>query len=71
VRLQAIEGPFLIRSHEPRVTRHIGREYGRKTARRGRSYGLTRSSSVIGDAAVDECAPFGHLSASPVGGIFS
>jgi hypothetical protein len=68
MRLQPIDGTFLIGSHQPRITRHIGGQDGRKPARRGRSYGLTRSSLVIGDAAVDECAPLGHLSASPVRG---
>jgi hypothetical protein len=71
VRLQTVEGDFLIGTHQPRITRHIGGENCRKPARRGRSYGLTRSSLVIGDAAVDECAPFGHLSAPLVGGIFN
>jgi hypothetical protein len=65
MRLEAVEGTLLIRSHQPRITRHIGGEDCRKSARRSRGYGLTRSSPVIGDAAVDECAPFGHLSAPP------
>jgi hypothetical protein len=70
VRLQAVEGAFLIRSHQPRVTRHIGGEDRRKAARCSRGYDLTRSSPVIGDAAVDESAPFGHLSAPLVRGTF-
>ena len=69
VRLQAAEGAFLIRAHQPRVTGHIGGEDCRKSARRSRSYGLTRSSPAIADAAVDGCAPFGHLLANLVGGI--
>jgi hypothetical protein len=68
MRLQAIEGALLIGPHQPRVTRHVGGEDRHKSARRSRGYGLTRSSSVIGDAAVDDCAPFGHLSAPPVRG---
>jgi hypothetical protein len=68
MRFQAVEGSLLIRSHQPRVAGHIRGQDRRKPARRSRGYGLTRSSSVIGDAAVGECAPFGHLSASPVRG---
>jgi len=68
MRLQAVEGALLIRSHQPRVPRHIRGEDCHKSARRSRGYGLTRSSSVIGDAAVDDCAPFGHPSAPPVRG---
>jgi hypothetical protein len=48
VRLQAVEGAFLIRSHQPRITRHIGGEDRGKAARRSRRYGLTRSSPEIG-----------------------
>ena len=36
MRLQAVEGALLIRSHQPRITRHIGGEDRRKTARRSR-----------------------------------
>jgi hypothetical protein len=36
MRLQTIEGAPLVRSHQPGVTRHVGGEYGRKAARRGR-----------------------------------
>jgi hypothetical protein len=68
MRLQAIEGALLIRSHQPRVAGHIRGQDRRKPARCSRDYDLTRSSSVIGDAAVDECAPFGHLSAPPIRG---
>jgi hypothetical protein len=49
MRLQAIEGALLIRSHQPRVAGHIRGQDRRKPARRSRSYGLTRSSPVIDD----------------------
>jgi len=60
MRLQAVEGALLVRSHKPRITRHIGGEDRRKAARCGRSRGAARAFAPVGDAAVDECAPLGH-----------
>jgi len=43
-----------------RITRDIGGEDRRKTARFSRGYCLARPSAPVGDAAVDEYAPMGH-----------
>src|ERR1700730_13512517 len=58
MRFQAVVGALLIRPHPAAGA-------PRKPPRRSRGYGLTRSSSVIGDAAVDECAPFGTCQPRP------
>jgi hypothetical protein len=42
-----------------RITRDIGGEDRRKTARFSRGYCLARPSAPVGDAAVDEYAPMG------------
>ncbi len=60
MRLQALECPLLVRSHQPRIAGDIGGEDRRKTARRSRGYRLARPSAPVGDAAVDEYPPMGH-----------
>jgi hypothetical protein len=40
MRLQAVEGAFLVRSHQPRITGHVRCEDRREAAHRGRSYGF-------------------------------
>jgi len=40
MRLQAVEGAFLVHSHQPRITGHVRCEDRREAAHRGRSYGF-------------------------------
>jgi hypothetical protein len=63
MRPKALERALLVRSHQPRIARDIGGEDRRKPAHFGRGCRLARPSIPVGNTALDEYPPVGHLSA--------
>jgi len=64
MRLQPLQGTFLVGSHQPRIPGHIGGDNRREAATGCRIQGLRRSRAPLPDAAFYGYAPVGH-SASP------
>ena len=60
VRFQPVECAFLVSSHQPRITRHVGGEDRCKPAHCGRGHSFAQPSAPVADAALDECPPLGH-----------
>ncbi len=60
MRLEPVEGAFLVRSHQPRVARHIGGEDRRETAGGSHARGVARPPAPVADVVVNGCLPLGH-----------
>jgi len=57
---KALKRAFLVRSHQPRITRYVGGEDRCKTATGGHIWAVGQPRAAVPDAAIKKYTPLGH-----------